>query len=638
MENRAKQRPQRSYAEAERVIIECEMEICIHCGAKLEARRPWHMRKTVQTLKGPLFVTGKSKQCPNPACEHSGTHYYATGVLTISLPNSTYGLDVLAYIGWRHEHEHRQLVEIHQELKAKGVEISKRNVGRLYRQFLALLGGMSEQTEEKLAQTAREHGRLIWAVDGLQPEDHGGLLYVLYEALSGIPVDAIQLESGKEEQLVEWLKPYSELPFKALATLSDGEKAIIAALKSSWPNTVHQRCRLHFLNNLAEPVLKVNTQLRQFMVDDLGQVSALPEQTESAPSTEPGQEVNTLAKSKTQPRDPELMAIESQMRMAVRDALNHKSRKPFHWAGLTGYQQLEAIAQALASVPADEPKTAYLHGIATQVTRTLDKNRTLSNDLKQAHQQLQRIADCLRYPPPSLPDTNSAEDDSLTATLPPTSQTIAQEMQTLLAQFQPDPKRQKAQSALYRVWQRTWNTFGCDLLHCYDIPGLAPDNLQIEALFGRLRRHQRRLTGRKCTGELRNFGHCQVLFLADSQQDLLQQMQFVPIDTYLQHRRRLADAEKPRQFLQRLHRNPLHTATLLVMQHSQRRQQLAHPSRLDNPNDDTDDTDDDVAVQTDSHPTLLTHYGNLKRTIPAFIRKLFSFPHSDGGLPHALSP
>ena len=167
MENRAKQRPQRSYAEAERVIIECEMESCIHCGAKLEARRPWHMRKTVQTLKGPLFVAGKSKQCPNPACEHSGIHYYATGVLTISLPNSTYGLDVLAYIGWRHEHEHRQLVEIHQELKAKGVEISKRNVGRLYRQFLALLGGMSEQTEEKLAQTAREHSGLIWAVDGL---------------------------------------------------------------------------------------------------------------------------------------------------------------------------------------------------------------------------------------------------------------------------------------------------------------------------------------------------------------------------------------------------------------------------------------------------------------------------------------
>lgn len=108
------------------------------------------MRKTVQTLQGPLFVAGKSKECTNGKCSHVGEHYYATGVLTISLPNSTYGLDVLAYIGWRHENDHRQLGEIQGELNAKGIEINERTVGKLYRQFLALLGAMSEQTAEKL--------------------------------------------------------------------------------------------------------------------------------------------------------------------------------------------------------------------------------------------------------------------------------------------------------------------------------------------------------------------------------------------------------------------------------------------------------------------------------------------------------
>jgi hypothetical protein len=149
----------------------------------------------VQTLKGPVFVAGKSKKCTNAACEHNGMHYYATGVLTVSLPKSTYGLDVLSYIGWRHEHEHRQLVEIHQELNEKGIEINERNVGKLYRQFLALLGATSEQAAEKLAQSALEHGGVVWAIDGLQPEGHGGLLYVLYEALSGQPISAIQLDS-----------------------------------------------------------------------------------------------------------------------------------------------------------------------------------------------------------------------------------------------------------------------------------------------------------------------------------------------------------------------------------------------------------------------------------------------------------
>ncbi|WP_242038155.1 endonuclease domain-containing protein [Tolypothrix sp. FACHB-123] len=63
------------------------------------------MRKTVQTMDGAVFVAGKSKECTNSSCTHFGKHYYATGVLKYSLPYSTYGLDVLAFIGWQHEHE-----------------------------------------------------------------------------------------------------------------------------------------------------------------------------------------------------------------------------------------------------------------------------------------------------------------------------------------------------------------------------------------------------------------------------------------------------------------------------------------------------------------------------------------------------
>ena len=76
------------------------------------------------------------------------------------------------------------------------------------------------------------------------------------------------------------------------------------------------------------------------------------------------------------------MAIESQLRVAVRDALHHKSRKPFHWGGLAGYEQMQAIAQALADVTETETETAYLHAIARQVNRVIEKNRTLVHDLK----------------------------------------------------------------------------------------------------------------------------------------------------------------------------------------------------------------------------------------------------------------
>ena len=274
-------RPRRQFAEARRLIVPCDLELCLHCGEPLRARRPWHMRKTVQTLTGPVFVAGKSKECTNPACAHFGQHYYASRALMISLPHSTYGLDVLAFIGWQHEHEHRQLVEIQRALNRRGVLVNERNVGKLYRQFLALLGGLNEYKRQRLATAVAEYGGLVWAVDALQPEGHGTLLYVMYESLSETPVAAIQLDHPTAEELVAWLRPYQTMSFPVLATLSDGEEAIIAALRTCWPAARPQRCQAHFLSNLAEPVLEVDTSLREQLRQDLGGLPAVPEWAEA---------------------------------------------------------------------------------------------------------------------------------------------------------------------------------------------------------------------------------------------------------------------------------------------------------------------------------------------------------------------
>ena len=280
MSKQPRHRPERGFPDAARSIIECELECCVYCGAALVPSGTWHVRKRVQTLGGPVFVAGKSKQCANAECPHAGQHYHARGVLRISLPHSTYGLDVLAFIGWQHEHEHRQLVEIQTQLNGRGILVCERNVGRLYRQFLALLGGLTAETQRQLAETAQAHGGLIWGIDALQPEGHGSLLYVLYEVLSGTPVAGVQLEHATAEELVRWLQPYQALPGRVLATLSDGEDAIIAALTQCWPEAPRQRCQEHFLANLADPVLEVDAQLRQRMRDDLGGLPAVPDTAE----------------------------------------------------------------------------------------------------------------------------------------------------------------------------------------------------------------------------------------------------------------------------------------------------------------------------------------------------------------------
>jgi hypothetical protein len=201
---------------------------------------------------------------------------------------------------------------------------------------------------------------------------------------------------------------------------------------------------------------------------------------------------------------------------------------------------------------ANNPENSYFQRLSKQVDRTVAKGRVQANDLKEAHEWLEKVATCLRYPPSKYPEAQI------------TGQQVAQEMTALQQQFQPKKKYMRPQAALCSKLHRLWNSYGEQLLHCYDIPGLSPDNLQIESLFNRLRRHQRRVSGCKSTHELREFGHCQVLFMADSQRELLDQLRQVPLSDYRENRIRLEAAESARKFFHRLHRNPEKTIQLLV--------------------------------------------------------------------------
>jgi hypothetical protein len=129
-------------------------------------------------------------------------------------------------------------------------------------------------------------------------------------------------------------------------------------------------------------------------------------------------------------------------------------------------------------------------------------------------------------------------------------------MTQIIQETQPTGRIQHAQLRLLGELKRRWELFGEELLYCYEIPGLPQDNLKLESLFGRLRRHQRRISGRPSTRELQAFGHAQVLFTASSFQALLDQIQQVPRERYEIQRQRLAQAEQSRQFFHRLHQDP----------------------------------------------------------------------------------
>ena len=278
------------------------------------------------------------------------------------------------------------------------------------------------------------------------------------------------------------------------------------------------------------------------------------------------------------------MRIEALIRQAIRDAVNRNSRKPFYWGGLMGYQQLEAIAQALHQVTEPGEESGYLRQLVRRVDIVLAKNRSVAEDLLAAHRCLRQIAACLRYPPEPCEEKDHSPVSELS------SHQVDQEMQSLVHQFHSTGNQQLAQRSLFSALRKRWDLYAQELLFCYDIPHLPQDNLQIEAMFGRLRRHQRRISGRKSTRELRDFGQAQVLFRADCEADLLHQIRQVPWATYRQYRQLLAEAEAPRQFFRSLHHDPLGTAQTLISQHAVRCNSLAQNNLLA-----------DKSVQNDLH-------------------------------------
>ena len=212
------------------------------------------------------------------------------------------------------------------------------------------------------------------------------------------------------------------------------------------------------------------------------------------------------------PRDGELVAIEKQLRLSIRDAVNRGSRRPFLWGGLVGYQQLAAIADALHTLP-EEPETSYLRHLIPQLDRALEQNRSLAQDVEVAHGWLRRLADCLHYPLPTMTASASSENAL-------SGQQVRHDVEDLLSRCQVAPFK-TAQAALRSAWRRLWNKWGADLLSCYEVPDLPADNTKLEAFFGQLRSHQRRVSGRQSTQPLRDLGPYQALFLAEDQEDLL---------------------------------------------------------------------------------------------------------------------
>jgi hypothetical protein len=250
------------------------------------------------------------------------------------LPHGEFGLDLIALIGqWRFA-EHRSVLEIHQRLLARGVEIAERTVTHLvhrYEELVALRLASQDRVRERLA----VQGRVVLAIDGLQPDVGHEVLWVIRDCLSGEILLARALLSSTQGDLAALLTEVRQaletwsIPIGGI--ISDGQETIrtaVAAVLSS--DVPHQLCQLHYLRDAAQPIADADrhakTQLKKYV-----------------------RGVRPIERALEERSDREAGAIRDYC-LAVRSALTDDGRVPLDASGLRLQARLQQITRSIVRV------------------------------------------------------------------------------------------------------------------------------------------------------------------------------------------------------------------------------------------------------------------------------------------------
>jgi hypothetical protein len=301
---------------------------CPHCGERMWA--DYSNDRTVITLEGLLGLTLKIRRCHNAACAHYRRPYRPEAEGRYALPQHEFGLDVIALVGALRYAEHRSVPEIHRHLVARGLSICERTVTNLLDRYDELLA-VSLADDTRLGELLAEQGRVILAIDGLQPDVGHEVLWVLRDCLSGEVLLAKSLLSGRQQEVAALIATVRDrLPVPITGVVSDGQHAIRNGVAEALPDVPHQLCHFHYLREAAKPIYEADRHAKKELKKRVRGVRAIERKVEGR-------------------NDPEAVAILGYC-SAVRSALTDDGRPPLDACGLRLHERLTAIATSLGRV------------------------------------------------------------------------------------------------------------------------------------------------------------------------------------------------------------------------------------------------------------------------------------------------
>ncbi|MBU9711030.1 transposase [Evansella tamaricis] len=305
-----------------------EITHCPKCSEKLVYCHPvW--RKTISTLEGEVKVINLGYRCDNETCSNDTT-YRSAQAEHISMKHITYGMDVIANIGYLRFQEHKTRTEIMEILNEKQVKISDRQVQKLYERYALLLrANAKENAEGILNHVVKEHGGIILSIDGVQPEKGNETLYVIREVLSGTVLAAKNLKSSASTELMELIKPVMDWGFPIQAFVSDGQQSIRLAIEKLAPTIPYQYCQFHYFKDIAKPLVEKDRKLKTNIKKKLRGIRAVERK---------------IDQMGTKTHEAE---IAEDYIAAIRSVLLDDGKPPFDLPGMRVYERSKAIKTSM---------------------------------------------------------------------------------------------------------------------------------------------------------------------------------------------------------------------------------------------------------------------------------------------------
>lgn len=442
---------------------------------------PHQTQRTIRRLDGVWRLTLVLHRCLNRRCTRYRKRCRPEEEGTWALPHGEFGFDVIALIGQLRYGQHRSIPEIHRDLRGCGLEIAERTVTKLlarYEELLALRLADTASLRERLA----EQGRVVLGLDGLKPDVGHEVLWVVRDCLSGEVLLARTLLSEAEKELGDEIREVQAiLPVPIAGVISDGQHSIRNAVRSTLQDVPHQLCQYHYLREAAKPLYEADRHAKKELKKVVREIRPIERTLEGVLQ---GQKI-TVPEHLAKLTPPEATITQGYC-LAIRSALTDDGYPPLCAAGLRLADRLSPIAASLQRVLQKKGISQDLLFLLERIQKRVQQGLTYTSTdwptLRQAYALVYRASHLL----------NNKEG------LP--REEVCQRYTQLLGEMRQAidvPDGIPLLLSWYATFLKVTANYGEALFVYYAHADLPHTNNDLEHLFGSIRYHERRASGRK---------------------------------------------------------------------------------------------------------------------------------------------